>query len=127
MGEKEVGSRGEEHVGVGGGRSIQGKARKDEEKAKARKEEEEEEEEEERDNIIETRFETSEDYGPLQPLPPYPVAASLDAEWISESEKEGEVKEEEKNRKARGKASRRGKKGVSGRRGFPSSRLRTPN
>ena len=126
MGEKEVGSRGEEHVGVGGGRSIQGKARKDEEKAKARKEEEEEEEEEERDNIIETRFETSIDYGSLQPLPPYPVAASLDAEWILESEKEGEVKEE-KNRKARGKASRGGKKGVRGRRGFPSSRLCTPN
>ena len=77
-----------------------------------------EKEEEEKDNILETRFETTEDFGPLQPLPPYPetTAASLDAEWISDSEKG--VKEEEKSRKARGKNSRGGKKGGKGTKGL---------
>ena len=74
----------------------------------------EKEEEEERDNIVETRFERKEEFGPLQPLPPYPetTAASLDAEWVTDSEKG--VKEEEKSRKARGKISRGSKKGGKG-------------
>ena len=79
-----------------GGRSIQGKARKDEEKK-------------ERDNIVETRFETTEEYGPLQPLPPYPaaasVSASLDAAWVSASEEKGsqQVCGETKARDANGR------------------------
>ena len=69
-----------------------------------------EEEEEEVDNIKETRFETSEDYGPLQPSPPHPAttsaAASLDVESASE--------EEEKKKKSKGKSSKVLGKGTKG-------------
>ena len=65
------------------------------------------EEEEEVDNIRETRFETTEDYGPLQPLPPHPatpsITASLDAEWTGVSTSEGEEKEEEEKKEKEGK------------------------
>ena len=74
--------------------------------AKARQEEEEKEEE---DNIIETRFETKEDYGPLQPLPPHPAStskASLDVDWVSASEEEEKAREEEEKRKSKGRASK---------------------
>ena len=47
-----------------GGRSIQEKAKRDAEKARVRQEEEEEE----RDNIVETRFKTEENYGQLNLL-----------------------------------------------------------
>ena len=82
--------------GWGKGVSVQAKARK-------------EEEEEEKDNIVETRFKTCEDYGPLQPLPPHPASttASLDVAWVSASEEEEEEKaKEEKNRKSKGRASK---------------------
>ena len=91
-----------------GGRSI---------KAHEAKKGKEEEEEEERDNIVETRFETSEDFGPLQPLPPYP--ASVSVSWVSASEKEEKkTKEEEKSRKARGKTLKGGMKGGKGMKGL---------
>ena len=89
------------------------KAKKDAEKAKVRREEEEEE----RDNIIETRYETEEDYGPLQPLPPHPAtitSASLDGARVSTSEEEEEEEEEEakeEKKRPKGRASKiKGKK-----------------
>ena len=109
--------------------NSQGKAEKDEERARAKRakdegrakarEEEEEEEEEERDNIIETRFETSAEYGPMQPLPAYPAAASVSADYETETEIESEVekKEEEKSGKSRRKAPKGGKKGGKGMKG----------
>ena len=104
-----------------GGRSVQGKAKKDAERAKARQEEEEEEE---RDNIVETRFKTEEEYGQLQRLPPHPASilstASLDA-WVSASEEEveGKAKEEERrSRKSKGKALKLSRKVGKGKKGL---------
>ena len=75
--------------------------------------------EDEVDNIVETRFETTDHWGgPLQPLPPHPATqietASLDAEWISipaseENEEEEEEKEKEE-KKSKGRPSKKSSK-----------------
>ena len=92
------------------------KAKKDAEKAKGRQEEEEEE----RDNIKETRYETTEEYGPLQPPSPRPATtstvASLDVEGVPASEEEEEVRREEEEKKKAKSAKSKGK----GTKGLPT-------
>ena len=86
--------------------------------AKARQEEEEEG----ADNIKETRFETTEDYGPLQPPSPHPAttSASLDVDWVSTSEEEGKARKEEEEKKKAKDARSKGK----GTKGLP---IRAPS
>ena len=77
-------------------------------------------EDEEVDNIVETRFETTENWGgPLQPLPSHPATpietASLDAERIStpaseEDEEEEEEKKKKEEKKPKGRPSKKSSK-----------------
>ena len=80
------------------------------------------EDDEEVDNIVETRFETTENWGgPLLPLPPHPATnvetASLDAERIStpaseedEEEEEEEEKKKKEEKKSKGRPSKKSSK-----------------